>query len=317
VSEHLLQLASLQAHVVTREQAVGHGMSRHSISRLVESGSWRRLARGLFLTGPIEPSWDSLAWGGLLLGGQSARLGPEASGYLHQLLPQAPNPLDVLLPHERRIEVPGPWRFIRERAGVRPARSVKDPPRLTVESTVLDLAEVRDAGEVVEIVTTAVQRRLTTVKRLRQDLDARVRHRHRALLNDLLADVGVGAESPIELRYLRDVERPHGLPKGSRQQSRSGLPYMTDVDYKDFGLIVELDGRAGHEGIGHFRDMDRDNRHALVDATTLRFGHYDLGSRPCAVAFQVYCVLAVRGYLEVFIRCRNCLAVPAHDLLLA
>ena len=71
---------------------------------------------------------------------------------------------------------------------------------------------------------------------------------------------------------------------------------MSDVDYKEFRLIVELDGRAGHEGVGRFRDMDRDNRHALVDATTLRFGHYDLASRPCAVAFQVYCALAVRGY---------------------
>jgi predicted transcriptional regulator of viral defense system len=193
VSDRLLQLASLQAHVVTRNQAVGHGMSRHSISRLVESGSWRRLARGLFLTVPLEPSWDSLAWGGVLLGGQSARLGPESSGYLHQLLRQAPNPLDVLVPHQRRIEVPGSWHFIRERAGVRPARSVKDPPRLTIESTVLDLTDVRDAGEVVELVTTAVQRRLTTVKRLRQGLDARARHRHRALLHDLLADVGAGS----------------------------------------------------------------------------------------------------------------------------
>ena len=95
---------------------------------------------------------------------------------------QASNPLDVLVPHQRRIEVPGPWQFIRERAGVRPPRSVKDPPRLSVECTVLDLTDVRDAGEVVELVTTAVQRRLTTVKRLRQDLDARARHGHRALL---------------------------------------------------------------------------------------------------------------------------------------
>jgi hypothetical protein len=92
---------------------------------------------------------------------------------------------------------------------------------------------------------------------------------------------------------------------------------MSDVDYEDFALIVGLDGRTGHEGVGRFRDMDRDNRHALVDATTLRFGHYNLASRPCAVAFQVYCALAVRGYVEVFLRCRNCIAVPDHDLLLA
>jgi hypothetical protein len=78
---------------------------------------------------------------------------------------------------------------------------------------VLDLTEVRDAGEVVELVTTAVQRRLTTVKRLRQDLDARARHRHRALLNDLLADVGAGAESAIELRYLRVVDVHTACPQ--------------------------------------------------------------------------------------------------------
>ena len=124
----------------------------------------------------------------------------------------APEPLDVLVPRARRADIAGPWRFIRETAGVR-ARSVGDPPRLPVESTVLDLADTRDAGEVVGLVTTAVQRRLTTVKRLRQELGRRARHRHRALLGDLLADVGAGADSPIELRYLRDVERPHGLPR--------------------------------------------------------------------------------------------------------
>jgi hypothetical protein len=264
---------------VTRDQALGHGLSRHGISRLLESGAWRRLARGLFLTVPLESSWDSLAWAGVLLAGQFAR--PESSGFLHALLPEAPDPLDVLVPRKRRVEIDGPWQFIRETPGVRPAQSVQGPPRLTVESTVLDLADVRDGGEVVGLITTAVQRRLTTVRKLRRELDGRSRHRHRALLHDLLFDVGVGAESPIELRYLRDVERPHVLPQGDRQQSRSGLPYQTDVDYKKFGLIVELDGRVGHEGVGRFRDMDRDNRHALVDALTLRYRSYDLTARPC------------------------------------
>jgi hypothetical protein len=307
----------MQAHVVTRDQALGHGLSRHSIGRLVESGAWSRLARGLFLTVPLEPSWDSLAWAGVLLGGQFARLGPESSGFLYQVLLEAPDPLDVLVPRARRVEVDGPWRFIRETPGVRRARSVKDPPRLTVESTVLDLTDARDTGEAVGLITTAVQRRLTTARRLRRELDERARHRHRALLRDLLSDVGAGAESPIELRYLRDVERPHGLPRGNRQQSRSGLPYQTDVDYEEFSVIVELDGRAGHDGVGRFRDMDRDNRHALVDALTLRYGSYDLAARPCGVAVQVYRALAARGYLDAFLRCRRCSAAPEHDLLLA
>jgi len=316
VSDGLLRLTDLQAQVVTRDQALGHGLSRHSLSRLVASGAWRRLASGLFLTVPLEPSWDSLAWAGVLLGGQFARLGPESSGFLHHLLANAPEPLDVLVPRGRRADIAGPWRFIRETAGVR-ARSVGDPPRLPVESTVLDLADARDAGEMVGLVTTAVQRRLTTVKRLRQELGQRARHRHRALLGDLLADVEAGADSPIELRYLREVERPHGLPKGKRQQSRSGLPYRTDVDYDEYGLIVELDGRAGHEGVGRFRDMDRDNRHVFVNARTLRYGSYDLVARPCGVAFQVYRVLVEQSYLEAFLRCRRCIAATEADLFLA
>ena len=113
------------------------------------------------------------------------------------------------------------------------------------------------------------------------------------------------------------MERAHGLPKGQRQQSRSGLPFQTDVDYKEFGLIVELDGHVDHEGFGRFRDMDRDNRHALVHALTLRYGSYDLASRPCGVAFQVYRALAERGYLEVFLRCRRCSTASEVDLLLA
>ena len=317
ISSRLLHLATLQDHVITREQALAHGLSRHSVDRLVVSGAWRRLASGIFLTVPLEPSWDSLAWAGILLGGESARLGPESSGFLHHVLPEVSNPVDVLVPRTRRIDVNGPWRFIRERPAARPARSVGSPPRLTVESTVLDLAEARDAGEVVALITTAVQRRLTTVKRIGNDLDQRARHRHRKLLRDLLVDVDEGAESPIELRYLRDVERTHGLPKGQRQQSRSGLPFQTDVDYKEFGLIVELDGRVDHEGFGRFRDMDRDNRHALVHALTLRYGSYDLASRPCGVAFQVYRALAERGYLEVFLRCRRCSTASEVDLLLA
>ena len=84
-----------------------------------------------------------------------------------------------------------------------------------------------------------------------------------------------------------------------------------------YALIVELDGRAGHEGIGQFRDMDRDNRHMLVNARTLRFGSYDLVARPCGVAFQVYSALVRQGYLEAFVRCRHCLAATEADLLFA
>jgi hypothetical protein len=288
VPHALLSLAALQSGVVTREQALGLGLTPDVLARLVNNGAWLRISRGLFATFAVTPSWDALAWGGTLLGGPGSRLGPEASGYLYGLIAKPPRPIDVLVGCATPKRVQGPWRFIRERDGVRPGRSPGAPPRLTPECAVLDLAGQRSAGEVVGLVTGAVQKGLTTPDRLRSLLDTRARQRHRQLIAGMLTDVAAGVESFLEMQYLRTVERPHGLPRGSRQGARPDLPYKRDVRYDDYGVIVELDGRLGHEGEGRFRDMNRDNRHALLDELTLRYGYFDIGSRACAVAYQVY-----------------------------
>jgi hypothetical protein len=73
---------------------------------------------------------------------------------------------------------------------------------------------------------------------------------------------------------------------------------------------VELDGRDGHTATGRFRDMHRDNLHALGGELTLRFGWFDVTTRPCGVAYQVFSVLSRRGHQDPFTRCRSCISVP-------
>lgn len=197
---------------------------------------------------------------------------------------------------------------------MRSARTLGALSHLTVEDTVLDLCAEGSEAEVVGLVTRAVSQRLTDPTRLRRTLQARTRQTHRDLLVDLLGDVASGAESPIELRYLNDVERPHGLPRSNRQQSRLGLPYLSDVGYDAFQLLVELDGLRWHEGEQRFRDLDRDNRFAFVDWLTLRYGWYDLVSRPCVIAFQVAEALIRRGWPGLPKRCSRCLHAPDLDL---
>ena len=306
VPDPLLRLADRQGGVVSREQAIAHGLSRHALPRLVATGLWQPVARGLFLVGAGEPSWEGLAWGGLLVGGDRSRLGPNASGFLHRLESKPPMPIDVLVPLERVVRATGPWQFHRERPPAS-SRTVGAPDRLTVEDTVLDLCGLSAEHEVVTLVATVVSGRRTTASRLLRQLSQRARHPHRRLLRELLGDVRVGAESPIELRYLNDVERPHGLPKGDRQQSRLGLPYCSDVGYDECQLLVELDGRADHEGVGRFRDMRRDNRFAFRDWLTLRYGWFDLTYRPCVMAFEVAAMLGRRGWTGLPARCPRCL----------
>ncbi len=304
----------LQDGAVSREQALGLGLTDHVVSRLVRSGTWQSVGVGVYATNPLPPSWATLAWAGVLLGGPSARLGPEASGHLHDLRPEAPDPVDILVPRTGRFRTDGPWRFVRESPGVRSSRSTGSPPRLLIEEAVLDLAAVADPGEVVRLVTRAVQLRRTRASRIAVALAERPRHPHRGFMRQLLGDVAEGAESSLELSYLRNVERPHGLPKGTRQASRRGLPYVSDVGYDDWSLLVELDGRLGHEGEGRFRDMWRDNQFALGDLFSLRYGWIDVSDRPCLVATQVGSALVRRGWDGELLRCSRCRLASDADL---
>lgn len=133
----LIRLADAQAGVLSREQVLGCGVSRHVLQRLRAADRWRLLDRGIYLTAPVEPSWQALAWAGVLIGGQDARLGARASGYLHKLVDSEPMPIDVLVPISRNARRQGYWRFARERDGARSPRSVGALPRLGVETTVL------------------------------------------------------------------------------------------------------------------------------------------------------------------------------------
>lgn len=292
--------------MITTEQARQAGVSRHVVARLLADGRWSSVARGVYTTRSGETSWEALVWAGCLLGGEGSRLGPLGSAHLHGLLASEPRPLDMLVPDTGRVRVDGPWVFHRERPGARVARSVGDPSRLTVEDTILDLCAVGTEAEVVGWVTTAVQRRLTSPSRLRHGAATRRRLRHRSLLLALVGDVVEGVESALELRFLRDVERAHQLPRGARQRSRGGLPYVSDVGYDAYRVLVELDGREGHQGMGRFRDMWRDNRFALLDCVTLRYGWYDVVERPCEAAGQLAAALIAGGWAGLPVRCDRC-----------
>jgi hypothetical protein len=82
----------------------------------------------------------------------------------------------------------------------------------------------------------------------------------------------------------------------------AGRNEYRDVLYEEYGVAVELDGRAAHPGDLRWRDIRRDNSAAAAGLVTLRYGWIDVSQRPCWVAAQVAQVLARRGYSG----CRPC-----------
>lgn len=110
----------------------------------------------------------------------------------------------------------------------------------------------------------------------------------------MLGDLGDGGESPAEVRWVRDVERSHGLPVAVRQQP-TGDGGRRDNVYEEFGLVVEVDGRLGHEGWdGRRRDGRRDRRAARSGRLTVRVFWDELVQSPCDLAVEVGELLRVR-----------------------
>jgi hypothetical protein len=173
------------------------------------------------------------------------------------------------------------------------------PPRTRVEETVLDLvAASKTVDEAVGWLTKALGRRLTTPDRLRQAVRARPRVRWRQQIDELLSPGLTGVLSPLEYRYVRDVERPRGLPRGARQvmAGTGGRRQYRDVLYKACRVVVELDGELAHPVESRRSESQRDNAAAEQRLTTLRYGWLDVTARPCQTAAQIAAVLARRGY---------------------
>ena len=153
----------------------------------------------------------------------------------------------------------------------------------------------------------AVNERRTTAEKLRVVLQSRPRLRWRRALHEGLGDVAAGCRSVLEMAYLRDVERAHGLPTAQRQvevNRSEGKSYL-DVRYGRYATRVELDGLAAHPHHRRFRDMDRDNFAVAAGETPLRYGTADVVGNPCRVAQQVVAVLHRNGWRGVPNPCRR------------
>lgn len=299
-SAYLLKSALAQAGVISAQQLVSLSFPLHSADRLVRQGHWRRLATGIYLVGAGDPSWPARAWAGVLLGGPRSRLGFSAAGHLWGLVDE-PRSVSVLVPRGRDIVDRDSWVFRRETSGVRDAISPGDPPCTTIEDTVVDLCADAAQTEVLDLVTRAVLSRRTTGRRILACVDRRSRVRHRAHLHALLDDVIEGAQSALELRYLQDVERAHGLPRGTRQaRARRGRAYR-DVRYDRYATLVELDGQV--HATEQLRDSRRDNAALLQGEVTLRYGWPDVTERSCLVAVEVAAILRARGWEDPLRRC--------------
>jgi very-short-patch-repair endonuclease len=295
----LRAVADNQAGVVSLSQILKAGLTRGIVTSRLRRGSWQRVYPGVYAVFSGELNREAGLWAAVLYAGPGAMLSHQTAAELWQLTDGPSSLIHVTVPSTRRVRRrPGLTIHLSARAGatLHPARI---PPRTRIEDTVIDLwMTARSLDEAVGWITSSLGRRLTTQDKLREAVQARVRLPRRTQLAELLSPDAAGIHSVLEYRYVRYVERPHGLVGAKRQVRvrRDGRTEYRDQLYAAYGTAVELDGRAAHPGDTRWKDIRRDNAAAALGITTLRYGWRDVTGTPCRVAAQIAEVLAASGY---------------------
>jgi hypothetical protein len=210
-------------------------------------------------------------------------------------------PIEMLVPAESRRGAPG-LQALRVPAPLRLAHPARQPPVLTVEHTVLsNVAQATTDAAAVDVVLKACRMRLTTPARLLESAGQVRRLRRRRLLETLCTEVREGVTSQLEREYRARVCRAHDLPVGrgqARAEGPGGQRLYRDLRHDEQRIIVELDGRLGHEVESEvLRDQYRDNHATLTGDATLRFGWLAVLGSACSVADQLNHLLVLRGWL--------------------
>ncbi|MFF0343773.1 hypothetical protein [Kribbella sp. NPDC004875] len=279
-------LIHAQTQVVSRVQLLAAGWTEPRIRRPLRSRRWRAVHPGVYITrtGPIGYA-ERLIAALLYAGPEAAWSHYTAAEQLGLLTPDPARPVFVTIPEYRRV-LPRRDVVILRDAHWADRLAALAPPRRTAAHAVLDIVgSARSLDEAAAVIAASCQSGRVVPADIVDALQDRPRLRHRRALRPILTDVAEGVHSLLELRYLRDVERRHGLPRGVRQRAVEGE--FTDVYYDGFGLVVELDGRLHLVPRQRWRDLDRDNRATLRAEATLRYGWFDVTERACAAAVQV------------------------------
>jgi hypothetical protein len=291
-----------QAHqegVLSRPQVLAAGLDDDHIERRLRRREWARVHRGVYVdhTGPLtrEQRW----WAALLFYAPACLAG-ETALVAHGLRQgSATDVVQVAVAEHRRVtKLPGVQvhRLTTFDTAVHPSRTI---PVIRLEQALLTVAaRMSSTAGAVALLGDACQMRRTTPERLALALGALHRLPRRRLLFEVLADVGTGAYSALEHAYLVRVERPHGLPTGARQRRVLLGPSAAyrDVEYVGTGLVVELDGRLGHERArDRWSDLDRDLRTAVGGDVTVRLA-WEQVLDPCRTAAAISTLLVARGW---------------------
>lgn len=286
--EQLAHEIHSQAGIVSWDQLASGGWTTEDVRRAVRRRELVRVHPRVYVhhTGRLnraERAWAAVLWA------QPAALIELPTG-------DQTDEIHLAVDAHRRLTPPADVRLhrvLRLDAMLHPYAS---PPRLRWEHAALIRASLCDnESDAVALLAGSVGRGGLTGTDTLSALQMHPRLRHRRLISAILADVSTGTESVLERGYLQRVERAHALPTPLRQSPRPGE--RRDIEYRMWGLVIELDGRLGHDSwAAGNRDASRDLSDVAAGRTVLRLRWRQVMTDACQTALLIATALRQRGW---------------------
>jgi very-short-patch-repair endonuclease len=193
---------------------------------------------------------------------------------------------------ERGVEVCTPYEVVVRRDGITVHRRrkleqghirIEGPIRVTNPVlTLVDFAARHDRDDVEDAVSRAELKKVISARALRSALEHYGGWPGVRLLRSILDRRTFRLTQSRLERLFIPIARRAGLASPLTQQWVNG--YRVDFYWPDLGLVVETDGGEWHAGAAQQTiDRRRDQAHAAVGLTTLRFTHAQIRYEPAHV----------------------------------
>jgi len=251
VEGELARIARAQHGVVTREQLLSGGVTRHEVTWRLRRGDLIRVHRGVYRVGHRAPSIEATYLAAVLAAGEGALLSGLAAAHLLGLVKgTAPAP-EVIARTQRRIE--GVKTHRSRGLDARDETVVRGIPVTTVPRTLVDISSELSLKTLARACHEAGVRYGTTPAAVEAVLARRRNGAGTGKLRQVIhGDVHVTL-SKLEARFL-ELLRTEGLPLPVT--NRPAGSRRVDCRWPEHRLTVELDGYQFHNS-RHSWEQDR------------------------------------------------------------
>lgn len=267
----------MQLGLISREEALASGLSRHALRRRLQSGKWQELFCGIYLPSPQAPTlkqqlFAGSRWAGGVASHQSAAalfglLNCDVIELTTTRYVRSPRQ-DVIVHRVRSLDR-GDLTRIGNIPVTRPVR------------TLFDIAGVVDADTLRSVVYGAWQRELITAERLEKALGRSASGKPG--IAELRRIVEQGLDSYLErmLRRLLDKSPLRDYRQEFEVITPQGEQFFIDFAYPDERVAVETDGWATHsDRVAFQRDRYKWRELAKLDWLVLPLTHDDIKFAP-------------------------------------